>query len=91
MKKAKKSFFHQDLFSIDQVRTQNKTFTSIKWVHMIVLQTRQRPIFLFCPNEEEQFLWIHSFARLCHTPLTDLTYTIPQNISNMLRQEYSDT
>jgi hypothetical protein len=52
---------------IDSVidHTQRKKQISCPWKYSFALQTEDRTYHLFAKNEEEQFLWLSAFYRIC--------------------------
>ena len=70
---------------IDNVQNHSikKQNISCNWKYSFALNTAERKYFLFARNEEEQYLWLTAFYRICNVQVCDTKYTVPIAIQEL--------
>ena len=70
------------LLYIDNVQNHStkKQNISCVWKYSFSLNTSERKYFLFARNEEEQYLWLTAFYRMCNVQVADTKYKVPRAI-----------
>lgn len=69
----------------------NKKKINTKWKYSFQLRTTSRQYSFFARNEEEQFLWLSAFYRICSIQVADTAYKVPMQIKmqyQALSQKY---
>jgi hypothetical protein len=72
----------QEMLYIDHVDDYNinKKKINAKWKYSFTLRTTSRQYAFFARNEEEQFLWLSAFYRICGIQVADTAYKVPMQI-----------